>query len=209
MKVICGQALAMLLIVDVGGCTSVPIRYQTLLSPEAVKPSIARPSLVNVDVRIGHIPAYVSRRELVIRGGPTEMTVLEDEHWASPLSEEIRDALFFDLESRLVANANASLLRSGTLHIQVDIERFEAVPGRYASIIAVWSATTSARAAEQRCRFSAHEPIGTTATDIASGYQQGLSELAAAIVQELKLTAEPDAECVGWRKSPSKGRISP
>jgi uncharacterized lipoprotein YmbA len=175
----------------VAGCTSVPIHYHTLLVPEDphVPPAAAA---MGVDVRVVQIPAFLQRPEMMVLGEPGEVTLLENEQWASPLIDEIRDAVRFELRNRLTRVADSEGLRSlTTLSVVIEVERFETRPDRYALIDATWSA--SARRADDEanhlnfanCRFNAYERIGDGYAEIVKGYQRELAALADAIVSAL------------------------
>jgi len=74
--------LAWLLSVVVG-CTSAPVRYYTLAAPpDRTLP--ASETTLSIDVRVVHTPPQLNRSELMVRTGPTEVTLLENERWASP-----------------------------------------------------------------------------------------------------------------------------
>jgi uncharacterized lipoprotein YmbA len=89
--------------VSVGvGCTSAPVRYYTL-TPPPDKTLPASETTLAIDVRVVHIPPQLNRSELMVRTGPTEVTLLENERWASPVKDEIKDALRLELQRRLGA----------------------------------------------------------------------------------------------------------
>jgi uncharacterized lipoprotein YmbA len=79
------------LLVSVGvGCTSAPVRYYTL-TPAPDKTLPAETTLA-IDVRVVHTPPQIKHGELMVRTGPAEVTLLENERWASPANDEIKDA---------------------------------------------------------------------------------------------------------------------
>ncbi len=92
-------ALAWLVSVGVG-CTSAPVRYYTL-TPPPDKTLPASETTLSIDVRIIHTPPQLNRSELMIRTGPTEVTLLENERWASPVNDEIKDTVRLELQRRL------------------------------------------------------------------------------------------------------------
>lgn len=88
--------------------SSPPIRYYSLEATTAPVsgPAAAgdRPAMSNVvPVRLGQlsIPRELDRPELVIRGGPYRLDVLDSERWAAPLDDQIRRVLSDDLAGRL------------------------------------------------------------------------------------------------------------
>ena len=180
-------ALAWLVYVSVGaGCTSAPVRYYTLTPPpdEALP---ASETTLSIDVRFVQIPPQLNRSELMVRTGPTQVTLLENERWASPMNDEIREALRFELQLRL---ARLTGLRPAfaKLTLDIDVQHLEAELGQYALLEASWSASLSA--ADQRssgartttCRFQDRQKIHTGYTGIVEGYQREIAALAEAIV---------------------------
>jgi uncharacterized lipoprotein YmbA len=175
-------------LVSVGvGCTSAPVRYYTLTPPPTLP---ASETTLAIDVRVVHTPPQLNRAELMVRTGPTEVTLLENERWASPLNGEIKDAVRLELQRRL--GRTAGLRPAFTkLTLDIDVQQLEAELGRYVVIEASWSATLSA--AGQRpngsrvatCTFQAHEKIHTGYAGIVEGYQREIAALADAIVAVL------------------------
>jgi uncharacterized lipoprotein YmbA len=194
-------ALAWLVSVSVG-CTSAPVRYYTLTPPPA-KTWPASHTTFAIDVRVVHTPPQLNRSELMVRSGPTEVTLLENERWASPVNDEIKDALRLELQRRL---GQMSGLRSAFAKLTLDIEvqRFEAELGQYALLETSWSATLSTpaapRSADARatsCTFQADEKIHAGYVGMVEGYQREISALADAIVTELtRLGSVAEDSCV-------------
>ena len=198
---------AVVWLVSVGlGCTSAPVRYYTLTAP----PDKTLPdpeATLTVDVRIIHTPLPLDRAELMVRTGPTEVTLLENERWASPVNDEIKDALRLDLQHRL-GRTTGSHPVFGKLTLDLDVRRLEAELGRNALMEASWTAALSV--ADERstqdqpsnaervtnCIFRADEKIEAGYAGIVEGYQREIVALADAIVAVLKSPASGiDAPC--------------
>jgi uncharacterized protein len=188
-------------LVSVGvGCTSAPVRYYTL-SPPPDKTLPASQTTLTLDVRVVHTPPQLNRAELMVRAGPTEVTLLENERWASPVADEIKDAVRLELQRRL---GRMTGLRPDftKLTLDIDVQHLEAEFGRYALIEVSWSATLSAtgqRSNDVRviaCTFQADERIHTGYARIVEAYQREIAALAGAIAAVL--TSPPngiDAPC--------------
>jgi uncharacterized protein len=177
--------------VSVGvGCTSAPVRYYTL-TPSLDKTVPSSETTLAIDVRIVHTPAQLNRSELMVRTGPSEVTLLENERWASPLNDEIKDALRLELQRRLGRMAGLRPVFA-RLTVYIDVQHLEAELGRYALLEASWSATLSAtgqRSNDARaatCAFQADEKIYTGYPGIVEGYQREIAALAEAIVAVLE-----------------------
>jgi uncharacterized protein len=188
-------------LVSVGvGCTSAPVRYYTL-TPTSDKTLPASETTLAIDVRIVHTPPQVNRAELMVRTGPTEVTLLENERWASPVNDEIKDALRLELQRRLGRMTGLRPVFT-KLTLDIDVQHFEAELGRYALLEASWSATLSATGQRSNgarvttCTFQADERIHTGYAGIVEGYQREIAALADAIVAVLTSPASGiDAPC--------------
>jgi uncharacterized protein len=188
-------------LVSVGvGCTSVPVRYYTL-TPTPDKTIPAPETTLTIDVRVVHTPPQLNRAELMVRTGPTEVTLLENERWASPVNEEIKDALRLELQRRLgrMTGLRATFTK---LTIDIDVQHFEAELGQYALLETSWNATLSAAGprptGERRttCTFHAAEKIRTGYAGIVEGYQREIAALADAIVAVLTgPSSDIDSQC--------------
>jgi uncharacterized protein len=188
-------------LVSVGvGCTSAPIRYYTL-TPSLDNTVPASATSLAIDVRIVHIPAQLNRAELMVRAGPTEVTLLENERWASPLNDEIKDALRLELQRRLAGMAGLRPVFA-RLTLDIDVQRLEAELGRHALLEVSWSAALSNTGQRSTgvlattCTFQADEKIHAGYAGIVEGYQRGIAALAEAIVAMLANPASGiDAPC--------------
>jgi uncharacterized lipoprotein YmbA len=192
-------ALAWLVSVGVG-CTSAPVRYYTL-TPPPDRTLPAPETTLAIDVRVVHTPPQLNRSELMVRTGPTEVTLLENERWASPLKDEIKDAVRLELQRRLgrVAGLRPAFTK---LTLDIDVQHLEAELGRYTLLEASWSATLSATgqrsngARATTCTFQAEEKIHTGYAGMVEGYQREIAALADAIVAVLtSLASGIDAPC--------------
>ena len=181
-------ALAGLVSVAIG-CTSAPVRYYTL-TPPPDKASAVSETTFPIDVRVVHTPSQLNRSELMVRTGPTEFTLLENERWASPVNDELKDAVRLELQRRLSRTAG---LRPAfaKLALDIDVRQLEAELEQHALLVASWSASLSATAphsADARatnCTFQADERIRGGYAGIVEGYQREIAALADAIVAVL------------------------
>jgi uncharacterized lipoprotein YmbA len=185
-------ALAWLVSVGVG-CTSAPVRYYTLTPPPA-KALPASETTPAIEVRVVHVPPQLNRSELMVRTGTTELTLLENERWASPVNDEIKNAVRLELQRRL---SRMTGLRPAftKLKLDIDVQHLEAELGRHALLEATWSATISATDQQSNgarvttCSFQADEKIRTGYAGIVEGYQREIAALADAIVAVLSSPA--------------------
>ncbi len=185
------------LVSAVAACTSAPIRYYTLIPPPD-KALPAAQATLTTDVRVVHIPPQLNRSGLMVRSGPTETTLLENERWASPLADEIKEAVRLELQRRLTGLPPSST----KLVIDIDVQRLEAELGRYALLEASWSANLSGAGQSRNatrvttCTFRAEEEIHSGYAGMVEGYQREITALADAIAAVLtKFANDIDAPC--------------
>jgi uncharacterized protein len=189
--------LVWLISVEVG-CTSAPVHYYTLTSPAKILP--ASQTTFAIDVRVVHTPPQLHHAELMVRTGPTEMTLLENERWASPVNDEIKDAVRLELQRRLSGTSGFGATVT-KLTLDVDVQHFEAELGRHALFAASWKATVftgprSEGARTTTCTFLADEKIHAGYDGMVVGYQQEIEALAEAIIAVLTSPANGiDASC--------------
>jgi uncharacterized lipoprotein YmbA len=182
------------------GCTSAAVRYYTLTSPSDQISPVPEITLA-IDVRVVHTPPQLKRAELMSRTGLTEVMLLENERWASPVNDEFKDALRLQLQRR---QGRMTTLRAThtKLTIDIDVQQFEAELGKYSLLEVSWSAKLSA-AGEQStgarattCTFRADEKIDKGYAGMVEGYQREIEALAEAIVLMLTSPASGiDASC--------------
>jgi uncharacterized lipoprotein YmbA len=129
----------------------------------------------------------------MVRTGPTEVRLLENERWASPVNDELKDALRLELQRRFSRMTGLGPIFS-KLTLDIDVQHFEAELGRYALLQASWGATNGAQATT--CSFRAEEKIHTGYAGIVEGYQREIAALAEAIVAVLTSPVNSiDAPC--------------
>ena len=191
-------ALAWLVSVGVG-CTSAPVRYYTL-TPRPDKTVPAAQTTLPIDVRVIHTPPQLNRSELMVRTGPSEVTLLENEQWASPVSDEIKEAVRLELQRRL-GRTTGWHPAFAKLTLDIEVQQLEAELGQYALLEASWSATLSATSQRSdartvTCTFRADEAIHSGYVGMVEGYQREIAGLADAIVAVLTGPASGiDAPC--------------
>jgi hypothetical protein len=193
--------LVLAILVSVGAaCTSAPIRYYTLTAPsDETLPATGAP--LAIDVRVIHSAPQLNRSELMIRTGPSEMTLLENERWVSPLKDEIKEAVYLELKRRLSQMTEWRPMQAFTkLSVDIDVRRLEAEPGRYALLEASWSGNLSGAGSSgtiaKSCSFRAAERIRGGYAGIVERYQREIATLADSIVSVLAGSASGlDVSC--------------
>jgi uncharacterized lipoprotein YmbA len=182
------------------GCTAAPVRYYTLSRPPDNASRVTDTSLL-IDVRVVHTPPQLDRAELMLRTGPGEVMLLENERWASPVADEIKDAMRLELQRRLgrMSGLPPAFTR---LTLDIDVQRLESELGRHALIAASWSATLTATSEPSvavrtaTCTFQVDQKINAGYPGIVEGYQREIAALADVIVVALtRRESLTDASC--------------
>jgi len=117
------------------------------------------------------VPPQVDRPQLVVRQGQSGLAILETEWWGANLVDEFRSAL----QDQLGGPAG-----SGNAALRVDVQRFDTVPGRYASLDAVWRLKPVGQA-ELTCRTSVQTVADNSITSLVNAHQANLRKLAEAV----------------------------
>lgn len=130
------------------GCagTSAPSRFYTLRSLGDQKPAQIVPSAAqSVSVGIGPvvIPDYLDRPQIVVRTGQNELHLSEYDRWAGSLQDDIARVLAEDISVLLSGDQVAVFSRRWDLSmdytVEIDITRFDIMPGNNVSLKAQWS----------------------------------------------------------------------
>lgn len=159
-------SLALLL----AACRSDPIHYHTLIP--AQPPEVRRPSSVELQIERVSVPAQVDRAQLVIREGSSGLAILETEWWGASLADELHSALQDQLHS------SAGQRRLG---LQVQVQRFDSVPGQYALIDVNWRLRplgTGAQGPTLNCRSVLQTPAQASLDALVAAHQQNVKRLA-------------------------------
>lgn len=176
-----------------GGCSSAPTHFYTLLPPVSASASSSHAPYA-IAVLPVTIPAQVDRPQMVVREGSGSVALLEGEHWIAPLGDEIRNSISQGLTQRLGAEDVYGLARSSDTplyRVNVDVRRFESVPGQYTFLAAAWSVHADAeKGATISCASRVRESVGPGYAALAQGHQRGLHALAGDIAEVVRAMAK-------------------
>lgn len=173
--------------VSMAACSSAPaVRYHTLMPadmpvrvPGAAPPS-AQLAIVLEPIRV---PAQVDQPQWLVRLADGSLAVLEQDRWASALSDELRQAL----REQLIAGFGASEARPaagiGTIRIGVDVRRFDSVFAKEARIEGTWTLGVGDAGAARvtRCDWFLREPAGSGSPSLAAAHRRAVARLGDAI----------------------------
>jgi uncharacterized lipoprotein YmbA len=182
------RALSLAAALILSGCSSAPARYYTLISDQQqasrVTTASARFQFEMLPVRI---PVQVDQPSLMVRESTGSLAILESARWASPLADELHDALAKEMERRLGVRDLAGMpKRAGQplLRLRTDVRRFESESGGQATLDAVWNLSLSRGENQQRnitCSSVFAEPAGADLDELVAAHQRAVAALADAI----------------------------
>ncbi|MEO6363464.1 MAG: PqiC family protein [Caldimonas sp.] len=180
-------------------CSSAPaVRHHTLMPAEP--PSRPQPgaSTVAIVLEPVRVPAQVDQPQWLVRGGDGAVAVLEQERWASPLADELRQALLEQWTGRFGATAQRGAAGAPPpLRIGIDIRRFDSVVDREARVDGTWTLTPGdARARPSLCEWAIREGAGPGMPALADAHRRAVMRLAEAIGSNLAPVARGEpARC--------------
>lgn len=176
-------------------CGSAPVRLHTL-TPPASAPAAAMGDYA-VAVQDVSVPAQLDVPQLVMTSGSTGLVLVESEHWAAPLPDEIRNALAAQLSAKLGVAEVAGLRVPSAVPVygvRVDVRRFESALESQAVLEAGWSlqlpgAEAPALACISRIKVGVD---GEDYPDVVQGHQKALEKLAAKIAGAIRVARAGD-----------------
>ncbi|WP_233828259.1 PqiC family protein [Paraburkholderia sp. ZP32-5] len=184
--------------IAMAACSSPTSRFYTLGGADAAAnaaPAVAHtagaPAWL-IEVAPVNVPPQVSRNQLVVQTGPTQVQLLEQERWASLPGDEIRRALSTNLTQQL-----GTIDAFGTPHadgvaayrIAMNVQRFESWPGSHALIDTVWSVRAVRSNAVMTCRSVVSEQVGSGYDALVDGHRRALAEVSTQIAAGVRAMA--------------------
>jgi uncharacterized lipoprotein YmbA len=168
-------------------CSSVPTHYYTLVPTVAGSHQPAAPVPFQFQMLSVRIPAQVDQPQLVVRESSGQLAILENERWSAPLADEFDSSLASQMEQQL-GTRNLSGLPKDTdrplLTLQVEVRRFDSIPGNYALIDVVWNLSQRDEGQKRRsltCSTQLRQAAGTELASVVQAHQQLIGRLAQTI----------------------------
>lgn len=192
--------LPIVVVALLAGCSSPAPHYYTL-SPEGTRTAPA-PGQRAVAYALSPVtvPAEVDNTALVTREPNGRLLPLSDDRWTATLSSHLQSALGLELTAALgmppVQNINQSKAQSDATQVQVDVQRFELVPGQYVALDALWRLRFGQSGLVLTCfsRFKQNVEVGVTA--LVLGQQKNTQLLSAQIARALVSRIAPaEVQC--------------
>jgi uncharacterized lipoprotein YmbA len=197
-------------------CASPPTRFYTLgIDGEStISDRTSSPAFL-IDMRPVKVPAAVAKSQLVVQVSVTQVKVLEDDRWASPLADEIRNALLGGVTRQVGAlDGRAAVLTEDVpvYQVSVDVQRFESWLGSHVFIDVVWSVRKSNDTQTLTCHSVVSQPVSAGYDPIVEGHRRALRRIGTQIaeaVQEFPVTSTSrPLRLVGTSARPGKGTLS-
>ena len=149
-----------------------------------VRPGGAPLAVVLDPVRM---PSQVDQPQWLVRLSDGSLATLEQERWASPVRDEFRQAVLETLIVRYgvaeLRNLAARDAASGALRVDIDVRRFESVPGEEALIEGSWtvravSSSAVPALAPAHCEWLLRERSGAAFAGLAQAHRRAVARLA-------------------------------
>lgn len=180
---------ALTTVVALAACsTPDPTQFHSLLTPPGAAetaPTDAQASADSTplfyDFAPVTIPQQVSQPQFVIRNPDNTLTMLERQRWIAPLSDEIRAAIGERLSRRYKEQQSRGALPNerAVMRLNVDVMRFEAMPGREIRVEATWTLkTTGDNPVGLRCHTEVRQSVGAGYEAMTAGYRSAMTLLA-------------------------------
>lgn len=145
--------------------TSPPVRYHALLRPDAADvPASGRARLL-VEILPVAVPERLARSNLVLTDGKGQAQVLETERWLAPIADDLRQVVADSLwrEARATDTYQAPVAGPSAglplYRLAVRLDRFEAVPGRTATVDGSWTLRRLPNGTVHACRWTGRRPV--------------------------------------------------
>jgi uncharacterized protein len=185
----CSAACAFALALALAACASTgpPVRLHTLMPTEIAPHGNAAPAgavPIGVVLEPLRLPVQVDQAQWLVRLPDDSVALLEQERWASPLRDEIRQALLEELDARGIVEARGpgGAAPSRPSRVGIDVRRFESLPGREARIEGAWTIQPGRPGAESvRCEWLLREAAAPGMPALAAAHRRAVVRLADAI----------------------------
>lgn len=177
------------------GCASTPSVHYTLTPTAKSSSQQSQQAAVNASAVKPYaitrvtVPAESDQTALVVRQEDGRMLVLEFDRWVSTLSSHLQSALSVDMTAQLgmppVQNLGTTSLDKSVTRIQVDMQRFDMLPGRQVSISAVWRLQFASPATTLICHAELQQDVDPGVSSMVLGQQNNIHRLSTLMSQTL------------------------
>jgi uncharacterized lipoprotein YmbA len=177
------------------GCASAPpTHWYTLASVAPAGPASATDD-VSVVVGPVSIPARVDMPQIVVRIAPNQVSQDEFHRWASPLQDEISQAVAANLAATL-ATAHVSLAQQALdadpdFRVAIEILEFESAPGEATVLDAAWTVRRTGNGTVRTGRTTVRQPLAEAGFDaLAAAHGRAIARLSREIAGAIRSLEE-------------------
>lgn len=179
--------VASLTLALITGCATTPDASFYTLS--ATSPSVERASHLRIEVGPVAVPAQIDRPEIVVTTGPNQVRLEAFHRWASPVQDEVARAVAENLAALL--DTGHVTLASRTLdaeyRVAVEVQRFESVLGRAATVNAFWAVHRTRDGRSRAGRTTAREVVSEpTHAAIVAAHSRAVARLSRDIAAAIR-----------------------
>jgi hypothetical protein len=146
----------------------------------------------HIDLRPVIVPERLKRTQILLNtANSTELTMLENERWASAFNDELHDAISAELNKQLL-NENTTTNTPSNYRVWVELHRLEVLKGQTIKAELSWKITQLASANNDEktytsaCQLQLTEPVGNSTDLIVQGLQKIVLKLSTAIAGNIK-----------------------
>ncbi len=176
-----------------GGCSTAPAHFYTLSANAAPGAATSK-----ISVAVGPVssPASVDRPQIVVSTSANQVSLDDFNRWASPLQDDIARVVAENLVALLgtpkVTRFPQSSNGDAEYRVQIEVRNFESVPGKSASLDAVWTVRRVKDAKTETGRTSAREKVDDDSFDaLAAAHSRALAALSRDIADTLRKMERP------------------
>ncbi len=176
-------SLAALLVLAACSASSPPTRLHTLMPLEPPpREALLGGAPVFFALEPIRLPAQVDQPQWLVRLPDESLASLEQERWASPLRDELRQALLEQLAARgIVEGRSAVPAGASPLRLTLELRRFDSIPGREARIEGSWTVVVAGAPATRHCALLVREAAAGGMPELAAAHRRAVVRLADAI----------------------------
>jgi uncharacterized lipoprotein YmbA len=146
----------------------------------------------HIDLRPVIVPERLKRTQIVLNtANSTELTMLENERWASAFNDELHDAIYAELNKQLM-NESTTTDTPNSYRVWVELHRLDIVKGQTIKAELNWKITQLAstnsdeKTYTSACQLQLTEPVGNSTNLIVQGLQKVVLKLSTAIAGNIK-----------------------
>jgi uncharacterized lipoprotein YmbA len=187
---------------SVVGCASPPAQHYTLSRADLPSMQANSGARLPLTTSVGpytlseiSVPAQVDNISLVVRQGNGRLMVLTEDRWTGSLSSQLSTAVSQSLTQKLgmppIQKLVAEAASSSVTKIQLDVQRFDLIPGQSVSLDAVWSIRFPGSRSFMTCYTRLQQNVGIGVLALVQGQQNNVEALATQLAQALSSRKAP------------------